>query len=94
MELSMRFLANPYNIWVSGDFKLKRLVLRMAFSGKIPYTKNEGYGTPKTTLPFKVLGGISEGQAPMVLQERIELSTSPLPRECSTTELLQQSTVF
>src|SRR6516225_3864622 len=25
----------------------------------------------------------------MVLQERIELSASPLPRECSTTELLQ-----
>jgi hypothetical protein len=25
----------------------------------------------------------------LVLQERIELSTSPLPRECSTTELLQ-----
>ena len=25
----------------------------------------------------------------MVLQERIELSTSPLPRECSTTELPQ-----
>jgi hypothetical protein len=25
----------------------------------------------------------------MVLQERIELSTSPLPRVCSTTELLQ-----
>jgi hypothetical protein len=25
----------------------------------------------------------------VVLQERIELSTSPLPRECSTTELLQ-----
>ena len=27
----------------------------------------------------------------MVLQERIELSTSPLPRECSTTELLQHT---
>ena len=26
----------------------------------------------------------------LVLQERIELSTSPLPRECSTTELLQR----
>ena len=26
----------------------------------------------------------------MVLQERIELSTSPLPRVCSTTELLQR----
>jgi len=29
-----------------------------------------------------------------VLQERIELSTSPLPRECSTTELLQQRGAF
>ena len=27
----------------------------------------------------------------MVLQERIELSTSPLPRGCSTTELLQRT---
>ena len=34
--------------------------------------------------PQKLLGK-------MVLQERIELSTSPLPRECSTTELLQQT---
>jgi hypothetical protein len=30
----------------------------------------------------------------MVLQERIELSTSPLPRECSTTELLQHPAVW
>lgn len=30
----------------------------------------------------------------MVLQERIELSTSPLPRECSTTELLQHPSAF
>ena len=27
----------------------------------------------------------------MVLPERIELSTSPLPRECSTTELRQRA---
>ena len=27
----------------------------------------------------------------MVLPERIELSTSPLPRECSTTELRQHT---
>ena len=26
----------------------------------------------------------------MVLHDRIELSTSPLPRECSTTELVQR----
>ena len=31
----------------------------------------------------------SRDRGKLVLQERIELSTSPLPRECSTTELLQ-----
>ncbi len=30
----------------------------------------------------------------MVLRERIELSTSPLPRECSTTELPQHFSTF
>jgi hypothetical protein len=30
----------------------------------------------------------------MVLPERIELSTSPLPRECSTTELRQPDGVL
>src|SRR5215207_4811144 len=33
--------------------------------------------------------GISRGW--LVLPERIELSTSPLPRECSTTELRQRA---
>jgi hypothetical protein len=35
----------------------------------------------KSLMDFNGLG--------MVLRERIELSTSPLPRECSTTELPQ-----
>jgi hypothetical protein len=55
-----------------------------------------------TTLdhPF-VLGAAHQGidlaepprkqRGKMVLPERIELSTSPLPRECSTTELRQQA---
>ena len=32
-----------------------------------------------------------EGEAELVLPDRIELSTSPLPRECSTTELRQHA---
>ena len=32
-----------------------------------------------------------QNNALLVLRERIELSTSPLPRECSTTELPQQA---
>ena len=40
----------------------------------------------KGTGPYFQMKSVIE----MVLQERIELSTSPLPRECSTTELLQR----
>src|SRR5215813_667927 len=36
--------------------------------------------------------GNGSDQASMVLPDRIELSTSPLPRECSTTELRQRKT--
>ena len=37
---------------------------------------------------------IARGYITMVLPERIELSTSPLPRECSTTELRQHRRVL
>ena len=48
---------------------------------------------PRFTTPRRTYRGpgqpISAIQGLMVLRERIELSTSPLPRECSTTELRQ-----
>ena len=91
LELSMKFLSNPYKLWDSGDVILQKIVLRLAFSERLEYKRNEGYRTPKTTLPFKVLASFFTEREGMVLQERIELSTSPLPRECSTTELLQRS---
>lgn len=30
-ELAMRFLSSPWTIWNSGHFKLRRMVLRLAF---------------------------------------------------------------
>jgi len=42
-------------------------VLRLTFAGKIPYTRNEGYRTAETTLPFKVLAGISGGKYDLVV---------------------------
>ena len=45
IELSLRFLANPWNIWKSGRFTLKRMVLRLAFSERLAYSRNEGYRT-------------------------------------------------
>lgn len=57
LELSLKFLSNPYGIWASGKFTLKRMVLKLAFSEPLLYCKNTGYRTPKTSLPFSILDG-------------------------------------
>ena len=40
---------------------------------------------------MKLLAAWNSRTPELVLPDRIELSTSPLPRECSTTELRQQT---
>ena len=57
LELSLNLLANPYKMWVSGDFNLRRLVLRLVFSEPITYRRNEGFRTAPTSLPFRMLAG-------------------------------------
>ena len=90
MELTLRFLSNPWNIYKNGNHPVKQTVLRLAFAEPPRYCRNQGYGTIKTAFPFKVLGDLTGLNGEMVLLERIELSTSPLPRECSTSELQQR----
>lgn len=56
IELSLNFLSNPHKIWTSGAFNLKRLVLKLVFSEPLLYNREQGYRTPKTSLPFNILG--------------------------------------
>ncbi len=46
---------------------------------------------PGAAIPIRCLGLLNIQQGGMVLPERIELSTSPFPWECSTTELRQRT---
>jgi len=41
-ELATSFLANPWKLWESGQLTLKRTVLKLAFSERIAYCRNEG----------------------------------------------------
>jgi len=72
---AMTFLGNPYNLWACGDLDGKRAVLRLTFAEKLRHHRNEGYRTAKTTLPFKVLGGLSPLRAAMVGPEGLEPPT-------------------
>jgi len=73
LELSMKFLSNPWKLWASDDINLQKMALRLAFSEALPYHRNEGYRTAKTTLPFNVLRGICGDKCQMV---RLEGETS------------------
>lgn len=57
-EPAMTFLASPWNTWDSGIFEARRIVLKLVFAEHLAYCRNEGFRTPKTTLPFKVLAAI------------------------------------
>lgn len=57
IELPLRFLANPYNIWLSGAFEMRRLVLKLVFSEPLQYSRDGGYRTPQTAIAFSALGG-------------------------------------
>ena len=75
-ELAMGFLASPWKIWTSGDFAMKRIVLRLAFSERIAYSRENGLRTPKKAYPFKALEAFQLGKCEMARPEGFEPSTS------------------
>lgn len=58
-ELALSFLSNPWNLWASGQYHLRRIVLRLAFSDHNIYCRENGFSNVKTALPFNLLRGIS-----------------------------------
>ena len=61
-ELSLSFLANPYNIWGNGAFEDRRSVLKLAFTSELKYSRSEELRTPETVMLFKVLGAFRDGK--------------------------------
>jgi site-specific DNA recombinase len=72
------FLGNPWKLWTSEHYEHKKMVLKLAFGGKIPYDRMEGYRTAIPTLPFKVLAGFSRPNGKVVGPEGLEPPTTPL----------------
>ena len=85
-ELSMQAFANPYNCWKNGSSDLQRTILRLAFAAPLTYTRETGCLNTKKSNVFSALESLCMSKRKMVLPERFELSTSPLPRGCSTPE--------
>jgi len=56
-ELAMKFLSNPWKLWVSGQLHLRKTVLRLGFVDRIAYHRESGFSSAKKSLPFNTLGG-------------------------------------
>lgn len=76
IELSLEFLARPWNIYENGSLALKQTVLRLVFPEPLRYSRESGYRTIETAFPFKVLAGFNNQKCEMVPPERFELPTS------------------
>ncbi|HAT86677.1 MAG TPA: resolvase [Rhizobiales bacterium] len=55
-ELALQFLSNPWKLWDSDILEQRRLVLKLAFTGRIPYDRHNGFLNPKKSLPFNMIG--------------------------------------
>lgn len=63
---AMEFLGNPHKLWLSDRLSDKRAVLKLTFSDRLHYTRNEGFRTASTTSPFRILSTLKGGSEVMV----------------------------
>ncbi|WP_370526772.1 recombinase family protein [Salipiger sp. PrR007] len=74
-EHSMRFLANPYEIWKKGDTPTKRTVIRLIYPSPLTVSRKTGVRTGETTYPFKALGFLERSDLKMVPPHGLEPRT-------------------
>lgn len=68
-ELSLRFLANPYECWKIGGSDARNLVVRLAFSEPLSYTRDTGCLNTKKSNVFRLLEGSDMSRNEMVPPE-------------------------
>ena len=76
VRTAMDFLASPCNLWNSDRLEDKHAVLKLCFTDRLSYVRNEGVRTVKTTLPFKVLGEMTSPPSKMARPARFERATA------------------
>jgi len=55
---AMKFLANPLILWGSEQYAHKRMLLKMAFTARLTYVRNQGYRTAPIALPMRLLSDL------------------------------------
>ncbi|WP_282078093.1 hypothetical protein [Epibacterium ulvae] len=61
LEPALNFLSNPWKLWDGGTVQARRLVLKLAFTGPIKYTRKKGARNAYFSFLFDALHEISTG---------------------------------
>ncbi len=54
LDITFNFLKNPYLYWIKDDLTSKHLVLKLVFSERLIYSRENGFGTAHLALPLRV----------------------------------------
>lgn len=69
---ALDFLGSPWKLWDSEQLEDKRAVLKLAFSGRLAYARNQGFRTAEIAFPFKMLNDLKTPKEEMVPATGIE----------------------
>ena len=81
---AFEFFENPHKLWASDDITHKRMALKLVFTERMAYDRNEGFRTAPIALPYRVLRDFREGQSVMVGVRGFEPPTTATPLRCAT----------
>ena len=69
---AFQFFAKPYERWVCGDIRVRRLVLKTTFARPLAYDRKEGYRTAALSLPFSLFREFSDTKSEVVPMRGLE----------------------
>ena len=71
-EHAMMLIANPRALWDTGDFAYRNTVLRLCFAEAPHYCRKNGFRTPESAYPFRVLRQLGSDESQMAEEEGFE----------------------
>lgn len=78
---ALRYVSAPKTLWDTGVLELRRLVLRLTFTGHIHYCRETGIKHPEMTAPFRIYNKIKQiGEDAMTPHPEFALAEGMVPR--------------
>lgn len=78
LEEVLDFIGTPHKYWKKADIEGKHMIHRLMFTEKPTYNKQDGFGTPKVSLPFQLNSQFESKDKCLVEMPRVELGCKGL----------------